>query len=327
MNVPKPRDPLIRRLLWPAALLIGVTTYGVGGYMLLEGWSFIDALYMTVITLSTVGFREVQPLDATGRAFTLSLVVLGVTAVLVGLTLIGIWISEGNLGERRRRKRMKHVIDRLEGHFVVCAFGRVGRTVARRFLDAGVPFVVVDRDEALEARMVDMNVPHLIGDPSDEEVLHQAGIDRARGLVCAVDSDATNVFITLTARALKPDLFIVARAATSESIPRLEKAGADRVVSPYVTSGEAMALMSLRQDVVGMLDVADLGDRDVRVEELVVSAGSHLEGLRVKEAAGQALALALRHADGSTTVGPSADRPLRAGDRLLLMADERTLQA
>ena len=326
MNLLTPRDPLIRRLLWPVGLLTGVTTYSVAGYMLLEGWSFIDALYMTVITLSTVGFREVQPLDAGGRAFTLSVVILGVTAVLVGLTLIGIWISEGNLGDRRRRKRMQTTIDRLEDHFIICAFGRVGRTVARRFLDEDVPFVVVDPDESLETRMSDMSVPHLIGDPSNEDVLRQAGVDRAQGLVCAVDSDATNVFITLTARALKPDLFIVARAASSESIPRLEKAGADRVVSPYVTSGQAMALMSLRQDVVGMLDVADLEDRDVRVEELVVGAGSDLDGRPVADVAGEALALVVRHPDGSVTVGPSSDRRLKPGDRLLLMGDERTLR-
>jgi len=221
---------------------------------------------------------------------------------------------------------MQTTIDRLNDHFIICAFGRVGRAVARRFLDEGVPFVVVDPDESLETRMSDMNVPHLIGDPSNEDVLRQGGVDRARGLVCAVDSDATNVFITLTARALKPDLFIVARAASSESIPRLEKAGADRVVSPYVTSGEAMALMSLRQDVVGMLDVADLEDREVRVEELVVGAGSHLDGRSVGDIAGEAVALVVRHRDGSVTVGPPSDRRLETGDRLLLMGDERTLR-
>ena len=320
------RDPLIRRLLWPLLGLQVVVVYGVVGYMLLEGWSFVDALYMTTITLTTVGFREVRILDDAGKLFTVSLSILGVVLLLITITLVAVWVSEGNIGERRRRKRMLRQIERLKDHYIVCAFGRVGRTVAREFREEGVPFVVVDSNEALEERMVNEGVLYLIGDPSQEDVLRRTGIERARGLVCAVDSDSTNVFIALMARSINPDIFIVARASASESIPRLQNAGADRVISPYVTSGQQMALMSLRPGVVGMFGIEMRGEREVRLEEVQVEEGSHLAHASVADALGKATLLAIRHGDGTVTANPRSNQRLRPGDRLVLLGEEEVLR-
>ncbi|MGE5225902.1 MAG: potassium channel family protein [Planctomycetaceae bacterium] len=305
---------LIRRLRWVLLALAGVVVYGVGGYMLLERWSFEDALYMTVMTMTTVGFREVRPLDTGGRMFTLTLIVLGVGIALVGVSLAAAVIAEGELGGNTRRRRMTKRIDGLHDHFIVCAYGRVGRTAVRELQAAGLPFVVVDPNEELRERMEADDVPYLVDDPSNEPVLRQAGIDRARGLICAVDSDATNVYITLTARSINPDLFIVARASERGTAERLERAGANRVVSPFVSSGRHMVRMAIDPSIV---DVFDETARSIPVAERLVAAGSDLEGVQVG-AAGASI-LALRRADGSTVASPSADTTIHAGDVVLLL--------
>lgn len=173
--------------------LVGVVLYGVIGYWLIEGWTLLDAVYMTVMTLTTVGFGEVRQLDASGVVFTVSLMVAGVAVALVGIALLAQMISEGELGNVGRRRRMQRRIDDLKDHFIVCAYGRVGRAAVTELQHAGVPFVVIDSKEDLRDRMIEAGFPFLIDDPASERVLTQAGIERARGLLCAVDSDATNV--------------------------------------------------------------------------------------------------------------------------------------
>ena len=236
--------PLVRRLAWTMLALFVVFVAGVVGYMVVEGWSFSDALYMTVITMTTVGFREVRPLDQSGQWLTLTIVLLGVALALVGISLTAALVAQAEIGGATRRKRMDKRIEALRGHFIVCAYGRVGRAAARELEAAGLPFVVVDPKEDLRERMEEDALLYLVDDPSLEPVLRRAGVERARGLLCAVDSDATNVFITLTARQMNPDLFIVARASDPGSTERLERAGADRVVSPFVSSGRHMVRMA-----------------------------------------------------------------------------------
>lgn len=317
---------LARRLRWLGVLLVVVLVYGVVGYMAIFGWSFVDALYMTLAGMSTVGFREVRPLDLPGKLFTISVIVFGVTLVLGSVTLAAAWVAEGVLSHERRRKRMERRIQRLKDHFIVCAFGRVGRTVSREFRAEGVPFVVVERDEELEERMIDEDVLYLLDDPSQEQVLRDAGVERARGLICAVDSDATNVFITLTARAINPGLFIVARASESQSVDRLQRAGADRVISPYITSGHHMALMALRPGVVGSLDIQAPVERGLRLEEVLVEEGSPLAGKSAGDAAGKASLLAVRHSDGRVTANPRMNLRLKPGDVLILLGEEEQLR-
>jgi voltage-gated potassium channel len=316
---------LARRLGLLFLLLVAAIIYGVAGYMLLEGWSLLDALYMTVITLTTVGFREIRILDTTGRLFTISLLTIGVGFVLISISLVAGWIAEGDLGLAARRRRMKRRIDAMSEHFIVCAYGRVGRAVAREFEAEDVPFVVIDPKESLEERMQEDGVVYLIEDPSEEGVLREAGVERARGLVCAVDSDATNVYIALMARSISSGLFIVARASERGSDDRLRRAGADRVVSPFVSSGRHMALVAMNPLVADVLEVESPGVRSLKLEEVTVDDGSPLDGRMIADVLPKTPALAIRHADGSVTVHPARDQRLAAGDLVLLLGEQEIL--
>jgi voltage-gated potassium channel len=319
VNDRAPTSALSRRVRWAFAALAAVFAFGVVGYMVFEDWSFLDALYMTVITLTTVGFREVRPLDATGQVFTIVLLVMGVGLALITVALIAQMVTESQLGVRSRRRRMEREIDRLRDHTIICAYGRVGRAAARELRDSGRSFVVIDPQEDLRERMDEDGVLYLIDDPSSEAVLKRAGVDRARSLVCAVDSDATNVYITLIARSIRTDLQIVARASEPGSPERLERAGADRVVSPFVTSGQHMAKMAMRPELVDVLGEEE-GQRTLAVEERVVQGGSSLAGRRVADAG--APVLALRRRSGETVANPPADLELAEGDTVLMLAAE-----
>jgi voltage-gated potassium channel len=313
----RPANPAARRLVGVVIALVVVVVYGTVGYMVLERWGFLDALYMTVTTMATVGFREVQPLDTGGRIFTLSVIVAGVAVALVGITLAAGFIAEAEIGGGTRRRKMRRRIEDLRDHFIVCAYGRVGRAAVRELETSGLPFVVLDPKEELRPKMEEDDVPHLVDDPSLEPVLRTAGVERARGLICAVDSDATNVYITLTARALNPRLFIVARASEPGSAERLERAGADRVVSPFVSSGRHMVRMARDPSIVDIFDEGSGGRSAIEVEERRVDDGSALEGGTVADA--PAPVLAVRRPDGEVIAGPSADTPLGAGDVVLLL--------
>lgn len=310
-----------RRLLWPAALLVGISFYGVAGYMLLEGWSFVDAVYMVVLILSSVGFREVRPLDLSGQIFTITILVLGVTLLLVTVALVAQAIAEGGLGARGRRRRMQRAVDRMTGHFIVCGYGRVGRTVARELEGEGADFVVVDRNEELEDELMRDGVVNLIGDATSDDTMKAAGIDRAKALVCALDSDANNVFVTIVARALSPDVYIVARASQATAADRMYKAGADRVVSPYVSSGRHMALLALRPRVVDYMDVTTDEGPGLRLEEVVVEARSALEGRLLSEIAGDAVPLVVKRVDGELIQNPDPTMRVGAGDVMVLLSD------
>jgi voltage-gated potassium channel len=320
-----PRRGLKARLGWPALLLALVVTYGTAGYVFLEGWPLLDALYMTVLTLTTVGFREVHPLDTGGRIFTITLIVMGVGILLVTLSLAASWIAEGGLGQQSRRRKMERRVHHLSDHFIICAYGRVGRSVAREFEAQGIPFVVIEERDDLEEQLIADGVPYIMGEASEETLLRAAGVENARGLICAVDSDATNVYIALMARSINADLFIVARASERAALDRLTKAGADRVISPYVTSGRHMAVLALRPRVVDYIEVGD-GDSRLRLEEVRVDAASELAGRTVGEVCGPAMPLAIRHASGEVTAHPDPDLRLRAGDLMVLLGEDEVLR-
>jgi voltage-gated potassium channel len=286
----------------------------------------MDAVYMTVQALTTVGFGEARPLDTGGKVLTIVLIVLGVAAVLISISILAGWMAEGGLGERSRRRRMQRRIDAMEDHTIICAYGRVGRTAARELEAEGAPFVVIDVKEELSEQMDRDGVTYLIGDPSDEQILRAAGVERARALVCAVDSDATDVYITLMARSINPRIFIVARSSEPGSAERLYQAGADRVVSPYVTSGRHMALQALRPRVVDYLDMATRDAHPLRLEELQVEEDSPLVGRTLREACGEATPLAVRRADGTVVPHPDPSLPLSAGDLLILLGEREALR-
>jgi voltage-gated potassium channel len=219
---------------------------------------------------------------------------------------------------------MQSRIDRLEDHFIICAYGRVGRAVAREFESDGVPFVVVDPNEAVADRLVNDGVIHLAGDPTNEATLLAAGVKIARGLITAVDSDATNVYITMAARALNPDLFIVARASERDSPDHLYRAGANRVISPYVSSGRHMALLSLRPRVIDYLDIAGLGEKAMRIEEVRIESGSPFSGATVAELCVDSIPLLLRKGRGDTQPTPTGSERLEVGDVLVLVREQES---
>ncbi len=319
-------DPWLRlRLLAVAAAVI--VALGVAGYMLILGWTFVEALYMTLTTLTTVGFGEVRELDTTGRILTMTVLVMGVSLVAILIAQLAQLIQEGGLGERGRRRRMQKRVEDMKDHFVICAYGRVGRTVAREFEAEGVIFVVVDKDDELEDLMLRDGVTYLIEDPTRESALISAGIERARGVVSAVDDDAQNLYITLTAKALNPDLYIVARASEEATAQRLYTAGADRVISPYVSSGRHMALLALRPRVVDYLEVESEKAGGLRLEEMLVEEGSDLIGQPLSSVCDEGACLVLRREGGETYTNPDTQIRLAAGDLLVLLGEEKALRS
>ncbi len=216
---------------------------------------------------------------------------------------------------------MQRQISRLTDHFVICAYGRVGRAATQELLRNGADVVVVEVQESLEDLLIEADVPYVIGDPSEESVLEEAGIRRARALLCAVDSDVVNVYITLSARALNPDLFIIARASRPESVEKLRRAGSDRVVSPYAVSGVRMASQALQPAMLEFVDMVSVAP-DLRIEELVLAEGSPLATRTVQEACAPydaVMVLAVRSGDGELLIPPRADTVLDAGDLIIVV--------
>jgi voltage-gated potassium channel len=310
---------LLGRFRLSLGLLAAGLAYGTFGYRGLEGWGLLDSFYMTVITLSTVGFREVNPLDGSGQLFTISVVLFGLVAVLSAVGAGTELLASGALGRSVTERRARRSVRALQEHYIVCGYGRVGRAAARELGNDGAGVVVVDPAPSAAAVAEREEVAHLAGDATEEAVLIEAGIARARGLICAVDSDEVNVYVTITARALNPGLTIVARAARPESVETLRRAGADRVVSPYALSGTRMAFLSLRPSVVDFLDMVTVAP-DMRLEEIVVRPGSRLVGKTIGAARAeypQATILALKPA-GEPLVAAPGDAELLASDDLVV---------
>jgi voltage-gated potassium channel len=321
-----------RRLVVAALLLSALLVLGVAGYMLIEGWSFLDALFMTVTTITTVGFREVQPLGDGGRIFTIFLILFGVGVAFYILTSLVATVVEGDLGLALGVRRMKGKIEALRDHHILCGFGRVGEEIAREFTARKVPFVIVESNaESLErARKKDY---HLIveGDAATDAALLEAGIRHARCLLAASDSDAGNTYIVLTAKALNPRLFVVARAGQPVSEERVRRAGADRVISPYSIGGRRMALSALQPLVMDFIDTLAAGRHGEQIlAELEVTEESGLAGQTIEgcfQNCPGATVLALQKATGPIQVGPRATTVLEAGDRLMVLGDEEDLEA
>ncbi|MBW3651712.1 MAG: NAD-binding protein [Actinobacteria bacterium] len=305
----------------PAVLLLFAVFYGTTGYVILEDFGLLDALYMTVITLTTVGFGEIEPLSPAGRAFTITLITIGFGSVFVLVSALTASLASGHLGRRLSRRGVVRRVERMRDHFVICAFGRVGRAAAEELVREGVEVVVVEPKAELEPILAEAGLPYLIDDPTKEAVLEQAGIRRAKALICAVDSDAVNVYITLTARSLNPELFIISRASSSESVETLRRAGSNRVVSPYSVSGGRMASLALRPAVLEFVDMVAVAP-GLRIEELVVGEGSKLALRTVRDVCSPypgTMVLARKSANGELLVPPGADTLLSPGDLIIVV--------
>jgi voltage-gated potassium channel len=319
-----------RRFIIIVSALVIIVSIGVIGYEIIEGWSFIDALYMTVITLSTVGYGEVHHLSTAGRIFSIVLIISGVGAMLYTLTTIVQYILEGGFGDILGRRRMKEKIASLKRHVILCGYGKVGHEVARVFESEGTPFIIVEMDQATVSRAVENGYLCIQGNATSDDVLKEAGIERARALVAALGSDADNLYITLSAKEMRPDLFIVARASTEESEPKLLRAGADRIMSPYRIGGRHMAMLTLRPLVVDFVDTTMLSrGRELVLENIKVSSGSPVEGKTVKEGSqccGGAAILAVRKKDGRLLTNPAQDTLLDLEDELVIIGTRNQLR-
>jgi len=302
---------------------------GTSGYVLFERWPFDDALYMTVITLTTVGFREVRELDALGRVWTMIVAIAGVGIIFGSIGLVAESVLAEVASGRRERRRMSDAVAGLKGHFILCGYGRVGSTVARELEHAGVPFVVVDI--TTESVAVAARDGYLVveGDATSDAVLRSAGIERARGVISTVDTDATNVFVTLSARSLNSGLFIVARANQEGAEAKMIQAGADRVVSPYARAGRQIAELAVRPRVADFIDYAlSHGELAFSIEEVEVAAGGPLDGRTVGALTAEGIhPLAIVHGPRQYEPNPPADRALRAGDGLIVSGTAETLRA
>ena len=320
----------LRRFRLPAALLALVLAYGMAGYMLIEGWNAFDSFYMTITTIATVGYGEIHPLGTAGRVFTATLIVGGVGTMLYAFGTFAEVLSEGHITEYGRRRRLERSVASMSGHFILCGYGRIGTQIAEEFERSGTRYVAIDNNPDAVARLQAENRTYIDADASEEEVLRTAGIARARGLICAVDSDERAVYITLAARALNRDLYVIARAGRPASIRRLELAGADRVISPYRMAGHQMAELALRPALVEVMDTLQHGGTEVGVEELLLRAGSHLIGKTVREAgfldADHANLLAVRRRDGGLHVNPPPELALEEGDLIFALGSAAQLR-
>ncbi len=318
-------------LIRAALLLLLLPLVGTAGYMVIEGWGFLDALYMTVITVTTIGFREVQPLDDAGRIFTIFFAIAGVGAIFYALLAVFQFLIEGELGMLLGVQRMKGRIEALKDHYILCGFGRVGEEIADEFGERRIPFVVVENNPEAIERAQRRGWLLLVGDATSDPVIREAGVERARCLLAASDSDAGNTFITLTAKALNPNLLVVARAAHPESEARMLRAGADRVFSPYVIAGKQMALSALQPMVVEFIDTLAAGREGMPIlAEIDVTAGSELAGKTIHDVLHDCrtiVVLGLQKTSGELVVGPPSDALLAEGERVIVMGLEDELEA
>jgi len=319
------------RLLPTLMLLVSVIAGGTVGYVVIEGWSVWDALYMTVTTVATVGFREVHPLSIAGQAFTLVLIIIGVSTALYAFSMFAAVVVEGGWPKYVERWRYLRMIDQLADHYVICGYGRIGSMVASEFARQKTPFVVVDRSPEKVAEANQRGHLAAEGDASREETLKQLGIDRARGLVAAVGTDAENVYAVLSARVLKSDLFIIARAEGEDSISKLRKAGADRVISPYRIGAVQIAQTALRPAVVDFVEIATSSDNlELSLEEIHIQPGSALAGHPLSEVIQRdkmnIVVVGIQHTHGRMEFNPVAATILHAGDHLIALGSSQVLK-
>lgn len=324
------QNPLLRFRL-AVILLAIVVIVGVTGYMLIDGWGLFDSFYMVIITISTVGYTEVHPQGTLGRLFTSGLIVVGVGTMLYGFGVFAETLADNAFGKYRRERQLQQDLDRLSDHFIICGYGRIGTQIVAEFEDHEVPYVVIDQTEEALGRIRAEGRLHIEGDASKEEVLKQAGIERARGLISAVDSDERAVYIVLAARALNPKLYIVARAGRPDSIRRLELAGATRTISPYIMAGHRMADLAIRPAMVDVMDTLHHGAAGIGVEEMIVNAGARVVGKTLDEAglmaSDAAKVLAVRRTDGSVSTNPAPATALQEGDLVIALGTEDQLFA
>jgi voltage-gated potassium channel len=320
-----------RRLKAVLLILLAVIAFGTVGYAAIERWPALDALYMTVITLSTVGFQEVYALSPAGRVFTMVLIVVGVAGAAYTLSVIGQMIVEGEVKRLLGRRRMQKGIKELADHYIVCGFGKVGRRAARELSLRRVPFVVVDKDpQRIELAEKD-GFLFVQGDSTTDETLTSAGIQRAKGLIIAVANEADNVFIALSARQLNPGLFITARGESDDAEKKLKRAGANKVVFPHKIGAIRMALTTLRPNLVDFMTVMTFDkDTGLAIEEIQVKPGSSLDKTTLQVCPIRKdlgiMVVGIKKMGKDVFLNPAPDTKIEAGDILIVIGEREKLE-
>ena len=319
-----------KHLITGIIIALCIVLFGTVGYILIESWEFLDALYMTIITISTVGFSEVHHISKAGRLFTIVLVFFGVGFTLYIAAAVVQFMVEGRIRIILGRRRLEKKIDRMKNHYIVCGYGRIGRVLCKNLKRKPLDLVVVEKNPELTSVMDADGVLYISGDAADEENLIRAGIKRAKGLVAVLASDADNVFLVLTARQLDPDLLIIARASQEESKSKLRAAGANTVESPYDMGAASMAHRIIRPTVTSFLALAFAHKRkDIQMEEIPVSASSDLVNVMLKDTGIRQkynlIIIAIKKQDNSMLFNPSFEATIEVGDTVIAVGEEVNL--
>lgn len=312
--------------------LISLIIMGTLWYMICEDWDWTDALYMTVITLSTVGFGETNPLDNNGRLFTISLIAMGLVVIGYIVNRFTEAFIQGYFQEGAKRRQQRRMIDSLMGHYILCGFGRTGRQIALEFEAEGIAFVILDLSENSVEEAKELGYQAILGDATLDATLQEVGITKADCIVAALPTDAENLYIVLSAKSLNPEVRAIARANTGDAIKKLQRGGADAVISPYITGGKRMAAAALRPQVMDFVDGILTGtDRSFYMEELLVDQdtcpyiGATLRDAKLRAQSG-ALIVAIRRVDGELIPGPMADTMICSGDVFICMGTAEQLR-
>ena len=320
------RNPLaITALLSVLLLMLGTT-----GYMLIEGWGLIDSLYMTVITLATVGYGEVHEISQTGRVFTVVLIVIGVGFFLYVIGNVIQFLVEGRIRIILGRRKLDKQINELKNHYIICGYGRIGRVLCRYLFQRNLDVVVIEKDQERIPILDEDGTLYVLGEATEEANLVRAGIDRSKGLITALGTDAENVFLLLTARQLNPELYVVARASQNVTKKTLTAAGANMVVSPYDVGARRMAHAILRPSVIDFLELAFADEStDINIEEIQVSASSKLIDVTLKDSGIRQnfnlIIIAVKKVDGSMLFNPLAESKIAADDTLIAVGERKNL--
>jgi len=318
-----------KKLILSIVLLVFINAFGVVGYMIIEGWNFRDSLFMTVITITTVGYGEVHDLSPTGEIFTIVLLVLGVGIILYLLGTEAKLLFEGQLENLIGRKRLEKKINELKDHYIICGFGRMGKVIAEEFSEKNIEILIIEKNPVAEIEKGDFLI--LEGNAENEDVLLSAGIQKAKGLISVLPTDAENIFLVLSARDLNPDLFIVTRASDESSERKILRAGADRVVSPYFTGGIRIANSILKPAVVDFIEYATKsGNLELQLEEIYLSNGSKFNNMTLENTGiGRDLGViivAIKKKDGTMEFNPNFDSTINSGDTLVALGESSKLK-
>lgn len=320
----------LRHVYIGSGLIFLTALMGVLGYMHIEHASLIDSVYMTVITITTVGFGEVFPLSDAGKMFTIFLIITGAGTAAYTATQFIDYIVTGDLTNLFGRRKMDHVIDRMQDHYIVCGFGRMGRIIAEIFSENGVPFVVIDPQER-QSEVSDDKYIFVRGDATHDSVLVKAGVKKARGLIAVVDTDVKNLYIVLTAKGLNKDLYIVAKVAQEEAHTKFTWAGADKIVSPYTIGGFSIANSIIRPNVFDFLGMAmGRNEYGIKVEEVKVQEGSRLDNVAIMDSNVRNLGIiiiAIRRSGGRFVYNPGPHEVILAEDTLIALGHNEDFDA